>query len=110
MRLPLNSAWFGRRTEQLHERDALTPGLAAARSAMRAHLDGGGDGRSREAARVLCDDAHGRRQQAEQLLIALKEAWQSLPETRGAGGERTRQVTLDRFITICIEEFYARRD
>ena len=92
--------------------DAL--GTSAARLALRAHLQATREprhaARARESVRALCDDAHRRQLRAEQLLVAIKGAWHSLPEVEGAARVKPSDSSLDRFITLCIEEFYARRD
>jgi hypothetical protein len=92
--------------------------LPAARAALVAHLKASGSAspvshdaqRARAAVRELCDDAHRRHLQAEQLLIAIKDAWRSMPEARTDARLGAPQHSLDRFISLCIEEYYARGD
>ena len=61
----------------------------------------------RRALRLMSEDAHRRGVRAEQVIVALKTAWRSLPEvhTLPAGA---RDTVLDRVITMLIEEYYAR--
>ena len=89
--------------------------LPAARAALLVHLEStraptSESRRVREAIRELCDDAHRRHLQPEQLLIAIKGAWRAMPESRSGARVAASQDALDRFISLCIEEFYARRD
>jgi hypothetical protein len=113
MRLPLNCGWWGKWSDRRASVDEPGTDLPTARPALLAHLNASGPTASdaqrvRETVRELCDDAHRRRLQAEQLLIVIKGAWRSLPETRS--GARVPQASLDRFISLCTEEYYARRD
>ena len=114
MRLPVNGGWLPGRGKGDVEVERAEPGLTVARAALRAHVEATRRPReaprAREAMRTLCDDARRRRLHAEQLLVAVKGAWRTLPSAETGGDERSRQHTLDRFITLCIEEFYARVD
>lgn len=120
MRLPLNSGWLERRRlargSRSEESGVVLP---SARFAILAHLrasDVGGSAEPREkrqaqeAMRDLCHDAHRRHLQAEQLLIAVKDAWRALPEARLDARRAAPHASLDRFISLCIAEYYARRD
>jgi hypothetical protein len=119
MRLPVNSGWLSRRLGRSAPRDEQGVSLPAARAALVAHLKASASAalpesrdaqRARHAVRELCDDAHQRHLQAEQLLIAIKDAWRSMPEARADARLGAPQHSLDRFISLCIEEYYARRD
>lgn len=115
MRLPMNSGWWGRRSERRMAVEEAGLELPMARTALLAHLrateaPASETERVREAVRDLCDDAHRRHLQAEQLLIAIKGAWRSMPESRSTPRSVSAQNSLDRFISLCIEEFYIRRD
>jgi hypothetical protein len=63
--------------------------------------------RLREAARMLCADARARGMRAEQMLVALKGEWGALADVRVLRYETTRADVTSRFITLCIDEFYA---
>jgi len=83
-------------------------GIVAVRSALQAQLRGNWpDGTLRQAIRLLCAEAHGRGLQVEQLLIALKQAWRSIPEAQRIPAGGPREKLLDRLVTMCIEEFYS---
>lgn len=63
--------------------------------------------RLREAVGALCAEAHRHGARAEDVLIAVKQAWAALPELTTRPGDHHRTDLLRRFITACIEEFYA---
>jgi hypothetical protein len=119
MRLPVNVGWLGKRLGRSTPREDGELSIPAARAALVAHLKASGVAaspeprdaqRAREAVRELCDDAHRRHLQAEQLLIAIKDAWRGMPEARANARLGVPHEPLDRFISLCIEEYYARRD
>lgn len=64
--------------------------------------------RLRQAVRALCDEAHRDGAHAEDVLIAVKQAWAALPELTARPGDHHRSDLLRHFITVCIEEFYSR--
>jgi hypothetical protein len=43
----------------------------------------------------------------EQLLVALKGLWQSLPEVENARDASEQTLILQRVVTICIKEYFA---
>jgi hypothetical protein len=43
----------------------------------------------------------------EQLLVALKEVWGSLPEVKAMSDMRRQTTLLQRIVTMCIREYYA---
>jgi hypothetical protein len=62
----------------------------------------------RGAVRVLCDEARADDpERAEHLLIALKQAWPSLPEVRELSAHAARGALWDRVVALCVEEFYS---
>jgi hypothetical protein len=88
----------------LHEsiHDALR---SAARALRHDGTNGEPDERSRAALNLVCTLARRDELHAEQLLVALKDAWRRLPEVQSA--PRTdADVTLACVVTHCIEEFY----
>ena len=64
----------------------------------------------RHALRLMSEDAHRRGVRAEQMIVALKEAWRSLPEVQSLPAGGPGDSALSRAITMLIEEFYARPD
>lgn len=83
-------------------------GVTALRSALQAcHRDGALDDHLVRAMKLLCVDAHRGGVEAEKLVIAVKEAWASLPEIQNVSHEPDRDALRDRVITLCIREYYA---
>ena len=62
----------------------------------------------RRALRLMSEDAHRRGVRAEQVIVALKEAWRSLPEVQTLPAGGPRDTVLEGVITMLIEEYYAR--
>lgn len=58
--------------------------------------------------RRVNEQAHERGISAEQVLIALKRVWFSLPEVRNAGESEPQRSLLHRVVTRCIQQYYAR--
>jgi hypothetical protein len=52
-------------------------------------------------------DARSKGMQAEQLLIALKEIWYSMPEVTNASSALVENSLLQELISRCIQEYYA---
>src|SRR5919204_4325075 len=65
------------------------------------------NGELRRAVRALCAAAHQEHLRAEQLLVLVKQALNSLPEVAALPYDTERADTLARVISLCIEEFYA---
>jgi hypothetical protein len=61
----------------------------------------------RRAIRALCAAAHQEHLRAEQLLVLLKRALNSLPEVEVLPHDSRRADALAQVISLCIEEFYA---
>ncbi len=81
--------------------------VAALQTAVHGLLEGQSPGWDlRRALRTLCDLAHRENLRVEELLLLLKQAWQSLPEVRDMPPGRERQDLLSRIVSMCIEEFY----
>ena len=51
-------------------------------------------------------DAREKGLQAEQLLIALKDVWYSLPDLATQPGNETQTRLLQQLIARCIQEYY----
>ena len=63
--------------------------------------------RLRLAVRELCADAHRRHARAEDVIVAVKQAWAALAGLTAQPGELRCGDILRHFITVCIDEFYA---
>ena len=66
------------------------------------------DGEVRRLIRQTCDLARAHDIAVERLLVVVKQAWVELPEARQAS-HTAGWGTLDRVVTLCIEEYYAVR-
>lgn len=58
--------------------------------------------------RRINEEAHEKGMTAEQVLIALKRVWFSLPEVRDANESEPQRALLQRVVTRCIQQYYAR--
>jgi hypothetical protein len=63
--------------------------------------------RLRRGIRLLCDQARRHGVRAEQLVVAVREAWSSLPESRWRAGADRGSELIGRVVAVCIDEFYA---
>ena len=52
-------------------------------------------------------DARQKGMQAEQLLVALKDIWYSMPELATHQGSETQTRLLQQLVARCIQEYYA---
>jgi hypothetical protein len=59
-----------------------------------------------ETARVFAADAHRNGLRAEQMVVALKDMWNDLPEVRGAVQVVDVRQLLNELVTRCIRDFY----
>ena len=90
------------------------PGALAAetietvRSALAQYVANPDDGEPlRRALQQVAAEAHDKSIMAEQLLVVLKDVWNSVPGV-GAIRDPTEQTRLlQRVVTICIKEYYA---
>lgn len=64
------------------------------------------DATLQRALQALCDEAHRHGARAEQLLIALKTVWPTLPEVRALPGGEERAALLARVVTRCLDVYY----
>ena len=81
--------------------------LEAVRLALRAYLRDQNDTSALQASLLaLSTEARARDILPEQLLVSLKELWNTLPEVRAMtdAGEQVR--LLQRVVTMCIREYY----
>ncbi len=60
------------------------------------------------ALRVLTTEAREKNIHAEQLLVVLKDVWFGLPAIRATPSGAPQSALLQRVITQCIREYYAR--
>ena len=63
--------------------------------------------RLRAALHAMADEAHRRSVLPEQLLVALKDIWYSLPAVQALHGQADQIRLLQRVVTMCIKEYYA---
>jgi hypothetical protein len=61
----------------------------------------------RTALHTLAREARSKAVAPEQLLIALKGIWQSLPDVQNARDHTEQMRVLQRVVTICIKEYFA---
>lgn len=61
----------------------------------------------RDVLRRLAAHARERGLHAEQLLLAMKEVWHSLPEISGRTGVEPQTQLLQQLIARCIQEYYS---
>ena len=62
----------------------------------------------RAATRALAADAAARGLRAEELVIAFKQLWTSIPELSPI--RRHTRPVVDELVTLCINEYYRRRE
>ena len=53
----------------------------------------------------LCDETRRRGLRAEQLIVAIKHAWATLPDTRWWRREANSEL-LSIVITVCVEQYF----
>ena len=61
----------------------------------------------RTALHAIAREAREKAVPPEQLLITLKNVWQSLPEVENARDFNEQTRMLQRLVTICIKEYFA---
>lgn len=62
----------------------------------------------RDATRALAADAAARGLRAEELVIAFKQLWTTIPELSPI--RRHSRPVVDELVTLCIHEYYRRRE
>lgn len=81
--------------------------LEALRDAIDLRLRGAArDGEVRRALRAVSRSARARALPVEQVVIAIKHVWNSLPQMQQTIGRAERRQMLDRIVTLCIEAYY----
>jgi hemoglobin-like flavoprotein len=90
------------------EPDCLSPRTRdALRSALAAYADAPDNGEQlRLALRAIAQEARTKSILAEQLLIALKETWHTLPNIAAVKEPNDETRLLQRVVTMCIKEYY----
>lgn len=82
--------------------------VAAVRVALRAYLHDSAEPSALQAALLLmASEARARAILPEQLLIVLKDVWNTLPEVRSMTDTREQIGMLQRVVTMCIKEYYS---
>ena len=81
---------------------------ALMQDAARYYGDTGDHALLRDATRALAADAAARGLRAEELVIAFKQLWTSIPELSPI--RRHTRPVVDELVTLCINEYYRRRE
>ncbi len=96
-----------------HDSSHVPPGqldqatIAALQSALRDYVAVGASSSLPESLVLLADEAREKHILPEQLLIVLKDLWNSLPEVRAMTDSRQHARLLERVVTMCIKEYYS---
>lgn len=77
------------------------------RVALRDYLASGSSSEVQPALVRLAVDAREKSMPPEQVLIALKEIWNALPEVRAMNDTENQIRLLQRVVTMCIREYYS---
>ena len=81
--------------------------LQVLRAAIAKHACGQAhDDELRHALGRLAREAQTRRMRAEELIIALKALWRTLPEVQQATNRTEQSLLLGRLVSMCIDEYY----
>lgn len=82
--------------------------VSAVRHALRTYLSDHGDPSALQASLLaMANEARARTILPEQLLIVLKDVWNTLPEVRSMTDTREQIAMLQRVVTMCIKEYYS---
>ena len=82
--------------------------VSALRQALRAYLSDSKDSSILHAPLLrMASEARERAILPEQLLIVLKDVWNSLPEVRSMTDVHEQIGLLQRVVTMCIKEYYS---
>jgi hypothetical protein len=77
------------------------------RVALRDYVASGSSSGLRQALVQQAADAREKSVPPEQVLIALKHIWISLPEVRVMADTGNQMLLLERVVTMCIKEYYS---
>jgi hypothetical protein len=77
------------------------------RVALREYLRTGSSAALQRSLLLLAADARELAMPPEQLLVALKDIWNGLPEVRGMTDAGNQIRLLQRVVTMCIKEYYS---
>lgn len=81
--------------------------VSLARAARRRQSEGAFDGSAlREVLKEVCAAAKLRGMHAEQVIIAVKEIWSSLPEARDPTRESIDKPALNQLVNMTLDEYY----
>jgi hypothetical protein len=82
--------------------------VSAVRQALRTYLKDSRDASALQASLLrMANEARARKILPEQLLIVLKDVWNSLPEVRSMTDAHEQIAMLQRVVTMCIKEYYS---
>ena len=85
--------------------------LTELRNVLQQRLSGStGDAELRRVLRNMSEEARAESLHAEQVIVALKRVWESLPEVRRATDRQEQHRLLERVVTLCIQEYYAEQE
>ena len=80
--------------------------LDAVRLALRAYLRDADASALQASLLLVSTEARARNVLPEQLLVTLKELWNTLPEVRAMSDAGQQVRLLQRVVTMCIREYY----
>jgi hypothetical protein len=78
------------------------------RSSLSEYIRNGDDERVCVALTALAREAQERKLYAEHMLIALKQAWNEMPEVQAIQTEAERKRMLGQLVKLCIDSYYKR--
>lgn len=80
---------------------------ATVRAALREYLASGSSSGLQHSLLTMAEDARAKMMPPEQVLIALKDIWNALPEVRAMTDSGNQIRLLQRVVTMCIKEYYS---
>jgi hypothetical protein len=80
--------------------------VASLRAALIAYVAANETSTLDRALRAVAGEAREKRMHAEQLLVALKDIWFSLPDLRDTVDAEEQTRLLQRAVTLCIRAYY----
>ena len=82
--------------------------IARLRSVLGRHIDhpDGADPELSLVLRQVVTEARNRHIRAEQLIVSLKQVWDTLPQARQAIDGESQALAKQRLITLCIRTYY----